>query len=110
MNRANEKHCTVCSRLFTQQRPLQNVCSPTCAGKIGKIARDTERKEIKTRKEKAKTITEYIEAKVEKQLNEKTTVFTTKEDLANTKVDLIKWMVGFWLIQMATIIGLYIKG
>lgn len=45
-------------------------------------------------KEKAKTLTEYIEAKVEKQLSEKTTVFATKEDLANAKVDLIKWMVG----------------
>jgi hypothetical protein len=33
----------------------------------------------------------------------------TKEDLANTKVDLIKWMVGFWIAQMAAIIGLYMN-
>jgi hypothetical protein len=33
----------------------------------------------------------------------------TKEDLANTKVDLIKWMVGFWIAQMAAIIGLYLN-
>jgi hypothetical protein len=33
----------------------------------------------------------------------------TKEDLANTKVDLIKWLVGFWIAQMAAIIGLYLN-
>lgn len=35
-------------------------------------------------------------------------LLATKEDLANTKVDLIKWMVGFWIAQMAAIIGLYL--
>jgi hypothetical protein len=44
----------------------------------------------------------------------------TKEDLARvegrletkiaeTKVDFIKWMVGFWIAQMAAIIGLYLN-
>jgi len=40
----------------------------------------------------------------------------TKEDIARldikiaeTKVDLIKWMVGFWIVQMAAIIGLYLN-
>ena len=32
-------------------------------------------------------------------------VFLTKGD----KVDLIKWMVGFWIAQMAAIIGLYLR-
>lgn len=32
-------------------------------------------------------------------------VFLTKED----KVDLIKWMVGFWIAQIAAILGLYLK-
>ena len=32
----------------------------------------------------------------------------TQQDIANTKVDLIKWMVGFWIAQMAAIIGLYL--
>ena len=31
---------------------------------------------------------------------------TIKDD----KVDLIKWMVGFWIAQIAAIIGLYFRG
>jgi hypothetical protein len=40
----------------------------------------------------------------------------TKEDMARldikiteTKVDHIKWIVGFWIAQMAAIIGLYLN-
>jgi uncharacterized protein YbcI len=40
----------------------------------------------------------------------------TKEDkmelikiIKEDKVDLIKWMVGFWITQVAAIIGLYLK-
>lgn len=57
-------------------------------------------------KEKAKTITEYIESKVEKRLNEKTTVFTTKEDLANTKTEIIKWMFIFWIGTIGVLSGI----
>ena len=32
-------------------------------------------------------------------------ILLTKDD----KVDLIKWMVGFWIVQMAAIVGLYIN-
>lgn len=32
----------------------------------------------------------------------------TKQDLAGMKVNLIKWMVGLWLTEMAAIIGLYL--
>lgn len=44
-------------------------------------------------KEKAKALTEYVEAKVDKRLQDKTQIFLTKED----KVDLIKWMFAFWI-------------
>jgi len=57
----------------------------------------------------AETIIEYFEAKAEGKYNEKRDVLATKEDIANSKVDLIKWMVGFWIAQMAAIIGLYLK-
>lgn len=47
---------------------------------------------------KAKAITEYIESKVEKQLNDKTNLFATKEnianlktEIANSKVDIVRW-------------------
>lgn len=58
----------------------------------------------------AETIIEYFEVKAEAKYLEKKDVLATKEDIANTKVDLIKWMVGFWVAQMAAIIGLYLKG
>lgn len=54
--------------------------------------------------EEAKIVIEYFDAKAEEKINQKKDVFLTKED----KVDLIKWMVGFWIAQMAAIIGLYI--
>lgn len=58
----------------------------------------------------AETIIEYFEAKAESKFQQKKDVLATKEDIANSKADLIKWMVGFWLAQMAAIIGLYLKG
>lgn len=53
----------------------------------------------------ASTIIEYIDQKTEEKINNKKDVFLTKDD----KIDLIKWMVGFWIAQMAAIIGLYLK-
>lgn len=57
----------------------------------------------------AETVIEYFESKAEAKYLEKKDTITTKEDLANAKVDLIKWMVGFWAVQMAAIIGLYLR-
>ena len=33
-------------------------------------------------------------------------VFITKEDLANTKAEMIKWMFIFWVGQLAAMFGL----
>jgi len=55
--------------------------------------------------QEASTILEFIEEKSEQKINQKKDIFLTKDD----KVDLIKWMVGFWIAQMAAIIGLYIN-
>ncbi len=55
--------------------------------------------------EEASTIIQFIEEKSEEKINQKKDIFLTKDD----KVDLIKWMVGFWIAQMAAIIGLYIR-
>jgi len=54
----------------------------------------------------AKSLITYVEEKAEEKINQKKDVFLTKDD----KVDLIKWMVGFWIAQMAAIIGLYLRG
>lgn len=55
--------------------------------------------------EEAAKVIEYFDKKAEEKVNQKKDVFLTKDD----KVDLIKWMVGFWVAQMAAIIGLYIR-
>ncbi len=53
----------------------------------------------------AETVMEYLDSKAEEKINQKKDVFLTKDD----KADLIKWMVGFWIAQMAAIIGLYLR-
>ena len=62
------------------------------------------------------TVIEYFEAKAEEKYEQKKDILATKQDIAETKqeiaaakVDLIKWMVGFWIAQMAAIIGLYLR-
>ena len=56
----------------------------------------------------AEIIIEYFESKAESKYQEKKETVATKEDLSQAKVDLIKWMVGFWIVQMAAIVGLYL--
>ena len=53
----------------------------------------------------AALIIEYFDAKAEEKIKQKSDLFLTKDD----KVDLIKWMVGFWIAQMAAIVGLYLR-
>ena len=55
--------------------------------------------------EEAKLVIEYFESKAEEKIKQKKDVFLTKDD----KVDLIKWMVGFWIAQMAATVGLYLR-
>ena len=54
--------------------------------------------------EEAQIVIKYFESKAEEKIQQKKDVFLTKDD----KIDLIKWMVGFWIAQMAAIIGLYL--
>ena len=53
----------------------------------------------------ASLVLELIDQKAEEKIKQKQDIFLTKDD----KVDLIKWMVGFWIAQMAAIIGLYLR-
>ncbi len=52
----------------------------------------------------AEIVIEYFESKTESKFQEKKDIFLTKDD----KIDMIKWMVGLWLAQMAAIIGIYL--
>ena len=54
----------------------------------------------------AKSLTEYVENKVERTFEKEKDVLATKEDLANTKSDIIKWMFLFWIGQIAVTLGI----
>lgn len=63
--------------------------------------------------QEAKTLTEYVETKIEKQFDLKKDVLATKQDIgelklqmANHKSEIIKWMFIFWIGQLAAMIAI----
>jgi hypothetical protein len=74
----------------------------------------------KVGEKEAKTLVEYIEAKVEKKFEEKKDILATKQDIANleikianleiklekTRADIIKWMFIFWAGQIGVLIAI----
>ncbi len=60
----------------------------------------------KVGEKEAKTLVEYIEAKIEKKLAEKQDILATKIDLANMKAEIIKWMFIFWVGQIGALIAI----
>lgn len=68
---------------------------------------------IKLGRETAENLTTFIEEKISCEVDSKTSILATKEDLARTdakietsKAELMKWMFAFWIGQVATIFGL----
>ena len=59
----------------------------------------------KLNQETAEALTTYISEYVTKNVIE----LATKEDLAQTKLDLIKWLVSLFVTLALMIIGLYLK-
>jgi hypothetical protein len=59
----------------------------------------------KVGKETAEDLTSYIEEKIKDEVAAKTDVLATKEALANTKTEIIKWMFIFWIGQIAATFG-----
>jgi hypothetical protein len=59
--------------------------------------------------EEATTILQYIEEKAEKKIAEKKDVLATKQDIADAKVEIMRWMFGVFAMLMLAIIGLYFK-
>ena len=53
-------------------------------------------------KEKTKIFVQYMETKIDKQMNERSSVFLTKHD----KVDIIKWMFVFWVGTIGVLSGI----
>ena len=63
-------------------------------------------------KEEALALAEYVETKVEKQLNDKTTVFATKDDIAAVRIEMKEMEVRITrnifiagVVQFLTIVG-----
>lgn len=53
----------------------------------------------------ARILTEYIEEKVEKSIEKEKAHIASKKDLIEVKVELIKWMFGFWVTLVLLIIS-----
>lgn len=54
------KTCKVCGKEFTPARPLQAVCSPRCAAKLGKLKKAQDKRETRAKKEAIKSLPELI--------------------------------------------------
>lgn len=50
-----------------------------------------------------------LEENIKKEVAEQTKPLATREDLLKVKVDLIKWIFGFFIVVIGMIIGLYFK-
>jgi len=56
-------------------------------------------------KETAENLTSYVEEKIKDEFNNTSQMLATKEDLANTKADIIKWAFIIWLGQIGVTFG-----
>ena len=63
----------------------------------------------------AQGLVEFVEAKVDKKLDEKTNSLATKEDIhllkqdiSNTKVELVKWMIGTGIALASVMVALMV--
>ena len=52
----------------------------------------------------AQGLVEFVEARVDKKIEEKTNIFLTKQD----KVDIIKWMFIFWIGSIGVLSGILV--
>ena len=61
--------------------------------------------EHKFEKDQAKVIARAIDEAIGENVKQQPTILATKEDLANVKVELIKWMFVFWLGTVGSFIA-----
>ena len=59
----------------------------------------------KVGRETAGNLTSYIEEKIKDELDNKSQTLATKENVANAKADIIKWMFLFWIGQIGATFG-----
>ena len=56
--------------------------------------------------QEAQTVVEGIKQSVREEFETQKANLATKEDLANTKTDIIKWMFIFWIGQMTATVAI----
>lgn len=59
----------------------------------------------KVGKETAENLTTFIESKIKEEVSDSSKTLATKEQLAETKADIIKWMFIFWIGQVIATFG-----
>jgi hypothetical protein len=64
---------------------------------------------IKLGEKEAEELVSFVKESVKENINPELENLVTKKDLAETKVDIIKWVVGIFFALAMMIIGLYIK-
>lgn len=64
---------------------------------------------IYTRGIKKTEIIITINSKMNKEIKKSTRFLVSKEDFANTKTEIIKWLIGLFFALALMIIGLYFK-
>jgi hypothetical protein len=57
----------------------------------------------------AQTVVEGIKETVKEEVNNKKDSLASKQDIAEAKVDIMRWMFGVFAMLMLAIIGLYFK-
>ncbi|ODS33772.1 MAG: hypothetical protein SCARUB_01129 [Candidatus Scalindua rubra] len=62
--------------------------------------------EQKFEKDHAKVIARAIDEAISESVKQQSTILTTKEDLANLKAEIIKWMFIFWIGQIGILTGI----
>lgn len=57
----------------------------------------------------AEELTSFITQDISDKIEQRSSSLATKEDVANAKVDMIKWLVGLFITLALMIVGLYLK-
>ncbi|WP_316796501.1 hypothetical protein [Pedobacter agri] len=56
--------------------------------------------------QEAEELVSFVKTEVKAEFDNKREILATKEDLANSKADIIKWMFIFWIGQIAVTVGI----
>jgi hypothetical protein len=56
--------------------------------------------------QEAEAFVEILESRVDKKFDEAKQYLATKEDVANTRAEIIKWMFIFWIGQIAATLAI----